>query len=31
MITLNLDDVLKFMEDELELPNLKPKPNQTSP
>lgn len=29
MITLDLDDVLKFMEDELELPNLKPKPNQT--
>ncbi len=29
LITLELDDVLKFMEDELELPNLKPKPNQT--
>ena len=29
MITLDLDDVLKFMEDELALPNLKRKPNQT--
>lgn len=29
MITLELDEVLKFMEGELELPNLKPKPNET--
>jgi len=29
LITLDLDEVLKFMEDELSLPNLKPKPNET--
>jgi uncharacterized protein len=29
MISLDMEDVLKFMENELELPNLKPKPNQT--
>lgn len=28
-INLDLEEVLKFMQSELELPNLKPKPNQT--
>lgn len=28
-ITIDLDDVLKFMEDELKLPKMKPKPNET--
>ena len=28
-ISIDLEDVLKFLQDELELPDLKPKPNQT--
>jgi len=28
-ISIDLDDVLKFMEDELKLPKMKPKPNET--
>jgi len=28
-IALDMDDVLKFMKDELELPEMKPKPNET--
>lgn len=28
-ITIDLDDVLKFMEEELRLPKMKPKPNET--